>query len=134
MAIVLAVVVSFLYSELFSYFELRGWYHSVLFHFQNERLIVYLSSFLLGSASYSNKVFERKLNTKKLYIISNVLLTISLSVFTVFALNLFFNMIDPGRNFFFINYQTDVIIYNISLVLSMFSFLQILRECNLNSV
>lgn len=124
-AILLAMVVSFIYAESFSFFDLRGWYHSAIFHFQNERLIVYLSSFLLGSAAYKHKVFDASVNTNKLYIYSNVLLTISLSAFTIFALNLFFNMIDPNRNFFIINYQMDVVVYNLSLIIAMFSFLQI---------
>ncbi|MEZ5197156.1 MAG: hypothetical protein R2764_12345 [Bacteroidales bacterium] len=49
----------------------------------------------------------------------------SIGVFTAFALNLFFNMIEPGRNIFFVSALMDRVIYYVSLLLSMLSFLYI---------
>jgi fucose 4-O-acetylase-like acetyltransferase len=121
--VILTLVLGTLYGLLISNLELSGWYHSTLFHFQRERLLIYFMAFLLGSLSYKLQVFEGKAKNKKHYILSNVLLSLSLSVYTVVALNLFFNMIDPTRNYFFVSDFVDHFFYYISAMLSMLSFL-----------
>jgi len=124
--VILTFIFGLIYSALISYSGQSGWFHSPLLHFQKERLLVYFMVFLLGSLSYKLEVFNSDKKNKKLYIISNVVLTLSLGVFTAVALNLFFNMIEPGRNFYFISEIIDRISYYIFLLLSMFSFLYIL--------
>jgi len=102
-----------------------GWYHSVLLHFQNERLLVYFLSFLLGTLCYKLKVFDGGLN-KKWYIATNVVLTFSLGIFTVVALNTFFNLIDPQREFYFISAFGDRVFYYATGLLSMLAMLHVL--------
>ena len=124
--VVLVFLVGLVYSLVISYTDMRGWYHSALLHFQRERLLVYFLAFLLGSLSNKLKVFESNNKNRKVYIVSNVVLTFSISVFTAVALNLFFNMVDPVRNYFFISEPVDRFLYYTSALLSMLSFLYIL--------
>ena len=121
--VILAFVISLAYSLVISFNDLSGWFNSPLLHFQRERLIVYFMVFLLGSLCYRLNVFESNKKNKKNYIWANVVLTLAVSVFTVVALNLFFNMISPDRNYYFVSELVDRIVYYITLLLSMLSFL-----------
>jgi len=123
--VILTFIIGLIYSMIISGLDIRGWFHSALLHFQRERLPVYFMVFLLGSLCYKLNVFELIKKNRKFYILSNVVLTISLSIFTTVALNLFFNMIDPGRNYFFVSAIIDKSMYYSSLLLSMLSFLYI---------
>ena len=123
--VLLTFIIGLIYSIVISSYDLRGWFHSPLLHFQRERLLVYFMVFLLGSLCYKLNVFESQKKNRKYYILSNVVLTLSLSVFTVVALNLFFNMVNPERNHFFVSGSIDRIVYYISFLLSMLSFLYI---------
>ncbi len=125
-AVVLVFAIGLLYSMAISSMGQTGWFNSPILHFQKERLLVYFMAFLLGSLCNKLKVFESDRKNKKYYIISNIILTVSISIYTVVALNLFFNMIDPSRNYFFISGMVDRIIYYISVILSMLSFLYVL--------
>ncbi|HKI90596.1 MAG TPA: acyltransferase family protein, partial [Draconibacterium sp.] len=118
---VLGVICSMIISEA----GLKGWTHSAIFDFQNERLLVYFMSFLLGSLCNKLNVFKGTKPNYKIYIASNVTLTISLVIFTVVALNLFYNLVEPGRNHFFISDFVDRVIYYASAILIMLSFLQV---------
>jgi surface polysaccharide O-acyltransferase-like enzyme len=95
-------------------------------HFQRERLLVYFIVFLLGSLCYKLRVFNSGKMSKKWYIASNVLLSLSLAIFTVVALNLFYNLIEPGRNYYFVSETVDRIAYYSTMISSMLSFLHIL--------
>ena len=88
-AVVLTVLIGVIYSMIISETGLKGWTHSPIFDFQNERLLVYFMSFLLGSLCNKVNVFVGEKPNYKIYIASNVTLTISLGVFTAVALNLF---------------------------------------------
>lgn len=123
--VILTFVVSLAYSLVISFNDLSGWFNSPLLHFQRERLIVYFMVFLLGSLCYSLNVFGSNKKDKKSYIWANVVLTLAVSVFTVVALNLFFNMISPDRNYYFISELVDRIAYYITMLLSMLSFLYV---------
>ena len=125
-AVILSFVLGLVYSMFISEFNLKGWAESGIFHFQRERLIVYFLAFLLGSLCNKNKVFDSANKNKKEYVIANVLLTISMGIFTAVALNFFFNLIDPSRNFYFISEFVDRIFYYASTLLTMFGFLYIL--------
>lgn len=126
LAIGLTFILSVAYGVLISAEGLMGWTHNAILHFQNERLLIYFLVFLLGSLSYKLGVFDSKKANKQLFIISNVVLTISLLAYTAVALNLFFNMITPGRNYYFISEFIDGIAYHITFVISMLSFLYVL--------
>ncbi len=123
--VVLTFIIGVIYSMIISNAGLTGWFHSGFLEFQRERLLPYFMVFLLGALCQKEKVFESKKN-KKYYIIANVVLTLSLGVFTAVALNLFFNLIDPGRDYFFISDPIDRTIYYITALLSMLSFLYVL--------
>ncbi|QGY43993.1 acyltransferase family protein [Maribellus comscasis] len=125
-AVVLTFILGVIYSMVISEAGLKGWTHSPLLDFQNERLLVYFMSFLLGSLCYKLNAFKGTKPNYKIYIASNVTLTISLGVFTLFAINLFYNLIEPGRNHFFISNFADRLVYYASALLAMLSFLQIL--------
>lgn len=102
-----------------------GWFHSYLLHFQNERLVIYLMVFLLGTLSYKLNVFQSNNRNRPLYIWANIILAISLTVFTAVALNLFFNLIDPGRNYYFISPTMDKFMYYATFLSSMLSFVYV---------
>ncbi len=123
--VVLTLILGVVYSMIISSAGLTGWHHSGFLEFQRERLLPYFLVFLLGALAHEKKIFERPKNMK-LYIIANVVLTVALGIFTAVALNLFFNLITPGRNYFFISDPVDRTVYYITALLSMFSFLYIL--------
>lgn len=123
--VALAFVIGLVYSMAISNAGLTGWVHSGFLEFQRERLLPYFLLFLLGALCQERKVFEKPKNIK-LYILSNVVLTFALSVFTAVALNLFFNLIDPGRNHFFVSSFVDRTLYYSTAFLSMFSFLYVM--------
>jgi len=123
--VIATVVIGLIYSMLISEIGLRGWFHSSLLHFQRERLLIYFMAFLLGSLCFKLNVFESEKKNMKYYVLANVVLTLALGVFTVVALNLFFNIIDPGRNYFFVSKLIDRIAYYTTALLSMLSFLYV---------
>jgi fucose 4-O-acetylase-like acetyltransferase len=122
----LIVIIGLIYCVSISQLDLVGWHHSALFHFQRERLLPYFLVFLLGTIAYHQQSFLQNILNKKLYIWTNLLLTPFLGIFTIAALNLFFNLIDPERNYYFISKLGDVSVYYLSLLLSMLSILYIL--------
>lgn len=122
-AVTLTLVFGVVYSMIISQLELKGWYHSALLHFQRERLLVYFMVFLLGTLSYKLKIFESIKKNKRFYIFANVVFSVAMSIYTVVALNLFFNMVDPVREFYFISSFADRTIYYIAMLLTMFGFL-----------
>lgn len=124
--VLFTLVIGLIYSVIMSQSNLTGWHHSAIFHFQRERLIPYFLIFLLGVVSYHQQIFTPSGMSKKLYIWTNIVLTPILAVFTVAALNLFFNMIDPERNFYFISDTWDVVGYHLFLLISMLGFLYLL--------
>ncbi len=125
MAVVLTVIIGVIYSMIISEVGLKGWTHSPLFDFQNERLLVYFMSFLLGSLCNKLNVFKSEKPNYRIYIAANVAMTISLGVFTVVALNLFYNLVDPARNHFFISDFADRLVYYFTAIVAMLSFLQV---------
>ncbi|MFT5763986.1 MAG: fucose 4-O-acetylase-like acetyltransferase [Saprospiraceae bacterium] len=124
-AVALIFVIGVIYSMIISNLGLKGWSLNSVLDFQRERLLVYFMVFLLGSLCYKLKIFESDKRSMKYLILSNVVLTLALTVYTIVALNLFFNIIDPERNFFFISSQIDRIAYYSSLLLTMLSFIYI---------
>ncbi|WP_372650158.1 acyltransferase family protein [Draconibacterium sp.] len=110
-AVIVMFVVGVVYSVTIAQLGLNGWYDSAILHFQRERLLVYFMSFLLGTLCYKLKVFESTKTNKRLYIIANVVLTFTLGIFTAVALNTFFNIIDPQRNYYFISQFADRVAY-----------------------
>jgi len=123
--VILTILVAVIYSMAISNAGLTGWHQSGFLEFQRERLIPYFLVFLLGALGQKLNVFELPKNVKH-YVTANVVLTLALTVFTVVALNLFFNLITPGRNYFFISDLVDRAVYYITSLLSMLSILYVL--------
>lgn len=124
--VLLTFVGGLAYSLLISELGLVGWYDSALLHFQRERLLVYFMSFLLGTLCYKLRVFESSAKNRRLYIGANIVLSLSVTVFTATALNLFFNLIDPTRNFYFVSPFVDRLLYYASALVSQLSVLYVL--------
>ena len=123
--VLLTLIIGVIYSMTISILGLKGWTLTTLLDFQNERLLVYFLVFLLGALCYKHRVFDANKRSKKYLIIFNILLMLGLGIYTIVALNLFFNMIDPARNYFFISENIDRIIYYTSQLISMLSFIYI---------
>jgi fucose 4-O-acetylase-like acetyltransferase len=123
--VALVFIIGVASSMIISMAGLKGWVDTALLHFQTERILIYFMSFLLGALCNKLNVFESNHKNKKYYIISNVVLTVSMTIFTLVALNLFYNIIDPGRNYYFISEWADKLVYYISALLLMLSFLHV---------
>lgn len=124
-AVALTFVIGVIYSMVISNMGLKGWSLTSVLDFQRERLLIYFMVFLLGSLCFKLKVFESAKRSMKYLILWNVVLTLALTIYTVVSLNLFFNIIDPARNYYFVSSQVDRIVYYSSLLLTMFSFIYI---------
>jgi len=123
--VILTFLIGVIYSMTISVIGLKGWFHSPILDFQRERLLVYFMAFLLGALCYKLKVFDTNEKNTTNYILSNIVLTISLGIFTVVALNFFFNIIEPQRNHFIISETVDRIVYYSTALLSMLTFLHV---------
>lgn len=126
--VALTLVAGVAYSMLISATGLRGWHHDPLLHFQRERLLPYFLVFLLGSLANARNAFGAQGKNTRNYILANVVLTLSLGIFTAVALNLFFNLVTPDRNYFFISATIDRLAYYTTLMASMLSFIYILTH------
>jgi len=127
-AISLIFIIGLAYSLFISFSHLRGWYFSPILDFQKERILIYFMVFLLGSLCYKLNIFNTDTRSKKYLIIANVVLTLGITAFTIFAMNLFFNIVYPERNHFIVSRVFDVTTYYVSLLLSMLSFLYVLLD------
>jgi fucose 4-O-acetylase-like acetyltransferase len=102
-------LIGFVYSFSMDIFGLRGWTKIVLLDFQNERLLIYFMTFLLGALCFRLKVFEAKPKSKILYHILNAINWIPVTVYIFFLLYPWFK---PG------NYIVSEIIHKLILWLS----------------
>lgn len=125
-AVAVTFVIGLAYNLVISQLGLKGWHHSYFLEFQRERLLVYFMLFLLGSLCNKLKVFESSSKNIK-YLIAAVLVLIpSLVIFKTVALNMFYNLIEPGRNHFLISDLMDRTVYYVTALSSIFGFLYIL--------
>ena len=113
------------YSMLIAIIGLKGWTHGIFLEFQNERFLIYLLVFLLGSLSHVHSIFERTWRNKKMFTWANIALSLGITIYTVVAINLLMNLIDPNRAFYFISRRVDAGFYYGSMLLLMFTFLYI---------
>lgn len=127
-AVVVTFALALLYSKTIAFLDLKGWTYSLLLDFQTERLLPYFLIFLLGALCNKCAVLKNYSRNKKLYIMANVVLSISLTVYIVVALNYFFNIVYPGRNYYFISKGIDSIAYYGSSLLTMLTILYILID------
>ncbi|MCB0805329.1 MAG: acyltransferase family protein [Bacteroidales bacterium] len=125
-AVTFAFLIGLFYYVSISSLDMIGWYHSAILDFQRERLLVYFLFFLLGSVANKQNVFSESGRNKKMYIITNVVLSVSVGIYTMVALNFFFNMIEPGRDHYYISEPVDSLLYFVSSLVSSLGFLYIL--------
>ncbi|MBT3299125.1 MAG: acyltransferase [Candidatus Marinimicrobia bacterium] len=128
MGVILTIILSLVYSMTISEMDLTGWHHSLLLHFQRERFLIYFFVFLMGALAHEQNVFAFENRNKKQVIILNVVLSFALTIYIVTALNLFFNIIDPEREFYIVSKFVDRVTFYSSLILSMLSFLYVLVD------
>ncbi len=85
-------LIGFVYSVSMDIFGLRGWTKIGLLDFQNERLLIYLMVFLLGTLCFRLKVFDVKFESKMLYNITNSIAWIPITVYIFFLLYPWFRL------------------------------------------
>ena len=103
-----------------------GWTKSILLEFQNERLLIYLMIFLLGSLCYKLRIFESKSKSKKLYIVILGTAWIPVILYRYFFMNSFMK---PG-NFIFSKIVDALlfwIIFHISLLCLLYLLINTFR-------
>ena len=107
-------IISLIYSFFMDFFGLRGWTKTILLDFQNERILIYLMVFLLGSQLYKLRVFEKAGKNKKFETIihSTGWIPINLYIFGVI-----YFLIKPGD--YLISKIVDTLILRLSFVLSL---------------
>ena len=114
-------LIGFIYSFCMSIFKFTGWTKTILIDFQNERLLIYFMTFLLGSLCYKLKIFESEVRSKKLYIIINCAAWIPLNLYIIVLINFF---IRPGNYIF--SELIDIILLWLGFHLSLLCLLYLM--------
>jgi len=120
-AVLAIFLIGFIYSFCMSIFKYYGWTKTILLDFQNERLLIYFMTFLLGSLCYKLNVFNTQPTNKKLYYFICFTSWIPMNVYIVFLINL---VINPGNYIF--SEIVDVILVWFGFHLSLLSLLYII--------
>jgi peptidoglycan/LPS O-acetylase OafA/YrhL len=120
-AVLTIFLIGFIYSFCMSIFKYYGWTKTILLDFQNERLLIYFMTFLLGSLCYKLNVFNTQPTHKKLYYFLCSTIWIPMNVYIVFLINLVLN---PGNYIF--SKIIDVILVWVSFHLSLLSLLYVI--------
>lgn len=120
-AVVWIFMIGSSYSYIMSSYHLYGWTHSVLLDFQNERLLIYFLTFLLGSLAFKQGVFNTEPKSKLGYYIACGTIWIPMNVYVVFLINLIFN---PGQ--YIISGSIDLVLIWSSFNLSMLGMIYLL--------
>jgi peptidoglycan/LPS O-acetylase OafA/YrhL len=123
LGLVVAFVVSVASSVAFDVFNAEGWTKTALIDFQNERLLVYFSLFLLGSLGFRQGVFASRPRSKKLYIAVHATAWIPVGVYTVL---LIIWLLNPG--FMLISPTVGSAIFWLSFCLSVLSLMYLTIE------
>ena len=95
-------------------FEGRGWTKTIFIDFQNERLLIYFMSFLLGSLCYKQKVFESEWKNKRLDLILHCTGWIPINLY-IFLL--IYSLVKPHN--YLISEIVDTLILRLNFVLSL---------------
>jgi hypothetical protein len=94
-AILAAFVIGFLYSIAIDLLGLQGWTQTILFDFQNERLLLYFILFLLGAHCFRLDIFDGKPKHAILYHTVNSIAWLPITGYIFFLLYPWFK---PGRS------------------------------------
>jgi len=120
-AIIVIFLIGFIYSFCMSVFKYYGWTKTILLDFQNERLLIYFMTFLIGSLCHKLQVFNNRPAGKKLYYFFCSTIWIPMNVYIVFLINLVFN---PGNYIF--TWMVDLILVWFSFHLSLLGLLYLI--------
>jgi fucose 4-O-acetylase-like acetyltransferase len=120
-SVLVIFLIGFIYSFCMSFFKYYGWTKTILLDIQNERLLIYFMTFLLGSLCYKLNVFNTKPTGKKLYYFICFTIWIPMNVYIVFLINLILNT----GNYIFSGI-VDVILVWFSFNLSLLGLLYII--------
>jgi len=120
-AIIVIFLIGFIYSFCMSVFKYYGWTKTILLDFQNERLLIYFMTFLIGSLCHKLQVFNNRPAGKKLYYLFCSTIWIPMNVYIVFFINLVFN---PGNYIF--TWMVDLILVWFSFHLSLLGLLYLI--------
>jgi len=121
---IVTFIIGFAYTLSMDLFGLRGWTHTPLLDFQNERILIYFMFFLLGALCFRLKVFDTQPKSKKLYIIINSISWIPINIY-IFVV-LFPLVFSPGNYIF--SKIVDRTIVSLSFHLSLLSIVYTLVE------
>ncbi len=113
-------LIGLFYSFCMSIFKFQGWTKTIVIDFQNERLLIYFMTFLLGSLCYKLKIFEPKWKNKKFYILINCIAWIPINLYLFLII---YSFIKPG-DFIFSEFA-DILLIWFSFHLSLLSLLYI---------
>jgi len=113
-------LIGFAYSFVMSWYGLYGWTKTILLDFQNERILIYLMAFLVGTLCCKLDIFDRKPAGKKLYYLLCGTIWIPMNVYILFLLNMIFK---PGQ--YIISGATDIAITWLGLHLSLLGMMYI---------
>lgn len=122
-AVLVAFFVGFAYSVTMDIAGFRGWTHTSILDFQNERLLIYLMAFLLGALCFRQKVFDAQPKSRKLYVFVNATNWVPITSYIVFLL---FRWLNPGRHI--ISEFVDTLILWSSYQLALLSLVYLMIE------
>jgi peptidoglycan/LPS O-acetylase OafA/YrhL len=123
LAILVALLISFVFSISMDIFGLRGWTKTLLIDFQNERLLIYFLVFLLGALAFRRNIFGEKPQSKKLYIVA--ILTVWIPI-TVYMILILYPLLSPGN--FLVSARIDQLLLWSSFTLSLLGLIYLMVE------
>jgi hypothetical protein len=122
-----AMIIGFLYTYCIDVGNLRGWTKIGILDFQNERLLVYFLTFLIGTLCYQKRLFAQPPQRKWLYIAANTVAWIPINAYVVFLL---YPWINPGS--FLVSASADRLIlwasFHISLLMLVYLTIETFRR------
>jgi hypothetical protein len=122
-SIAIAFFVGVGYSLSLDLLNLRGWTKAVLIDFQNERILIYFMTFMLGVLCFKSGFFEERPKSAVRYHALNAVVWIPLTSYIVFLLVPFFK---PGA--FLVSPVADRLIVWFSYHLSLLSLMYVTIE------
>jgi hypothetical protein len=114
-------ILGVLYGFGFSMLGHTGWTKTILIDFQNERLLIYFLTFLLGALCYRDQVFEAPPASKRTLIVVSATAWIPINVYLIVLLSLLFR---PGE--YFVSLAVDLLVMWSAYLASLLSLLYLL--------
>lgn len=119
-AIWAVALIAFLYSVCMDLFNLQGWTKTILLDFQNERILIYLLVFFLGTFCWELKTFESEPKRRRLYVSVACTVWIPVNLYLFLVIH---SLINPDR--FLLSEIGDVLLIQGSYLLSTLCLLYV---------